>query len=83
MSLDLGCEGRMLGSEARNLHPGEFEGFTPLHMMASQPEQSLEVARLLLAAGADPSLIDAKGRTPLEVAQERGRRATVEFLAGL
>lgn len=68
---------------SRNLHPGEFQGFTPLHMMARQPEQSLEVARLLLAAGADPSLMDAKGRTPLDVAKESGREATIKFLTSL
>lgn len=66
---------------SRNLQPGEFEGFTPLHMMASQKEQSLDVARLLLAGGADPQLVDARGRTALEVGQEYGRESTVDFLS--
>ncbi|MEZ0326576.1 MAG: ankyrin repeat domain-containing protein [Fimbriimonas sp.] len=65
---------------SRNLMPGEFEGFTPLHMCASQREQSVEVARLLLSAGADMNAIDAKGKTPLQVAQDRGHRVLATFL---
>lgn len=66
---------------SRNLMPGEFEGYTPLHMMARQPNQELECARLLLAAGADPSAKDARGQTPLDVAVLNGREMTREFLA--
>ena len=68
---------------SRNLHSGDFEGFTPLHMMASQPEQCIECAKLLLNAGADPSLLDAKGRTPLDVAREGGKSETVRFLEAI
>ncbi|AIE86141.1 ankyrin repeat domain-containing protein [Fimbriimonas ginsengisoli] len=68
---------------SRNLMPGEFEGFTPLHMMASQRNQCIECAELLLAAGADPTLRDAKGATALDVAKERGRDQTAAFLANL
>jgi len=67
---------------SRNLMPGDFEGFTPLHMMASQSNEELDCARLLLAVGADPAARDAKGQTPIEVARSRGHQKTVEFLAG-
>ena len=65
---------------ARNLMRDEFEGYTPLHMMARQREQSIEGGRLLLAAGADPGLRDARGHTALEVAKANGRERVVEFL---
>jgi ankyrin repeat protein len=65
---------------ARNLKQNEFEGYTPLHMMARQREQELECARLLLAAGADPALKDARGHTPLDVARANGRDRVVRFL---
>jgi ankyrin repeat protein len=67
---------------ARNLIKGEFEGFTPLHMCASQPEQSIEVARLLLAAGTDIHAKDALGRTALEVSRDNSRTAMTAFLEG-
>lgn len=66
---------------ARNLMKNDFEGFTPLHMCASQPEQRIECAQLLLDAGADIHALDAKGETPREVATRNGRFAMVEFLA--
>lgn len=65
---------------SRNLMPNEFEGFTPLHMMASQRNQEIECARLLLDAGADPTLLDARGRTPYEVAVERSHERSADFL---
>lgn len=65
---------------SRNLMPGEFEGFTPLHMTASQRNECIECAELLLAAGADPGLKDAAGRTPLDVAREHKHEKMAEFL---
>jgi ankyrin repeat protein len=61
----------------------DFEGYTPLHMMARQREQAIECAERLLAAGADPTLTDAKGHTAIDVAIQNGREKTKEFLAGI
>ncbi|HSI73759.1 MAG TPA: ankyrin repeat domain-containing protein [Fimbriimonas sp.] len=78
------CVGLLLkrgaNPNSRNLMKNDFEGFTPLHMTASQPEECLECARQLLEYGADPSLHDAKGRKPLDVAREMGRQKVVDFL---
>jgi len=68
---------------SRNLMSNEFEGYTPLHMMARQREEELACARLLLSAGADPSAEDARGHTPLDVAKQNGRLKTQEFLSTL
>jgi len=65
---------------SRNLMPGEFEGFTPLHMTASQRNECIECAELLLGAGADPGLEDAAGRTPLDVARDKNHDRMTEFL---
>jgi len=68
---------------SRNLMKNEFEGYTPLHMMARQREQELECAQLLLKAGADPTILDARNHTALDVAIENGRERTRDFLAAL
>jgi len=66
--------------KSRNLLPNEFEGFTPLHMMASQRDECIECAQLLIDAGADPRARDLRGRTPEDVAREGNRHKSVEFL---
>ena len=66
---------------ARNLMKGEFEGFTPLHMMARQRQECVECAEMLLQAGADPLALDALGRTPLDIAKEGGRSQVIAFLS--
>jgi len=68
---------------SRNLMRNKFEGYTPLHMMGRQREQELRCAQLLLDAGADPSLRDAKGHTALDVAIDNGRGRTQDFLNAL
>jgi len=67
----------------RNLMRNEFEGYTPLHMMARQRNQELRCAQMLLDAGADPTLRDARGHTAVDVAIENGRDRTREFLQNL
>jgi ankyrin repeat protein len=66
---------------ARNLMKNDFEGYTPLHMCARQPEQRVECAQILLDAGADILARDAKGQTPRDIAIQNGRSAMAEFLA--
>jgi len=68
---------------SRNLMPNEFEGFTPLHMMARQREEVIDCASQLVAAGADPTALDAKGRTPLDIAVEGGRQHSADYLRSL
>lgn len=41
-----------------------------------------EIVRILLAAGADPSIEDANGRTALEHAEARGQQAVAQILRG-
>ena len=41
-----------------------------------------EIVRILLAAGADPSIVDANGRTALEHAEARGQREVAQVLQG-
>jgi ankyrin repeat protein len=41
-----------------------------------------EIVRILLAAGADPGVPDAQGRTTLQHAESRGQSAVAEILRG-
>jgi ankyrin repeat protein len=56
----------------------EFTG--PLHQAAR--EGHVEVAQMLLEAGADPAVRDGQGQTPLEISLERGHAAVAELLKG-
>jgi len=58
-----------------NLQDG---GTSPLHEAANAG--NAEVVRLLLDAGADPTLRNGAGKTPLEVASERGHAGVAEVL---
>ena len=66
---------------SRNVFPGEFEGYTPLHMCARQGEECIENAETLLAAGTDLHAQDAGGRTAWDVAILNGRERMGSFLA--
>jgi len=55
-------------------------GFTPLIMNATQKDDCSEVTELLLAAGADPTLVDAKGKTALDHALERNLSKIIAVL---
>jgi ankyrin repeat protein len=55
-------------------------GFTPLIMNATQRNDCAEAAELLLGAGAEIDATDAKGRTALDHAVEKGRPRIAELL---
>jgi ankyrin repeat protein len=68
---------------SRNLKTdSKFYGMTPLIMNATQKDDCHEVTRLLLAAGADPDAVDAKGKTALDHARERGLEKIIAVLEG-
>jgi hypothetical protein len=58
--------------------PLEQQWFTPLHAAAQNGD--VELARLLLRLGADPSIRSEWGATPLESARHHGRDAVAELL---
>lgn len=58
----------------------DFYGMTPLIMNASQREDCAEVTELLLDAGAEIDASDARGRTALTIAVEKGRTRIAEVL---
>lgn len=66
---------------AQNIKKGsDFEGFTPLMMNASQKNDCAEAPELLLAAEADIPATDPKGRTALDIAQDKELRRISEIL---
>lgn len=67
--------------DSRNLLPKSFEGYTPLHMCARQPEECIECIDLLIAVGADIHATDAQGQTPSDVAALNGRTRMQQHLA--
>ena len=58
----------------------EFHGMTPLIMNATQKDDCSEVTELLTSAGADVTAVDAKGKTALGHARERGLTRIQEVL---
>jgi ankyrin len=66
---------------ARNMKAdSDLLGFTPLIMNATQKDDCSEVTELLLAAGANPTLVDAKGKTALDHALDRNLTRITEAL---
>lgn len=62
--------------------PDLFYGSTPLHQVAmwGRPDESSAVARALIDAGADPTLRNAEGKTPRDVAMAAEHRSVLETL---
>ena len=60
---------------------GPNAGMTPLHLAAATPASSQEVIRTLIAAGATVDARTPDGRTPLMLAAEFGRPASIAALA--
>lgn len=58
---------KLLLAKGATLDAQNLTGFTPLHHAAEAG--SLEAARVLLEAGADPTLPNTAGRTPAETAR--------------
>ena len=66
---------------SRNVKRGsDFEGVTPLIMNATQKNDCAEVTELLIAAGADIGAKDARGKTALQHAKEKGLKRVPEVL---
>jgi ankyrin repeat protein len=55
------------------------KGETPLILAAERG--NLEIAKLLLAKGADPNMKDRSGASALSLAKEKGNKAMLELLS--
>ncbi|KAF2365042.1 Arf GTPase activating protein [Trinorchestia longiramus] len=62
----------------RSLNAQTNEGNTGLHYCVIHARS--ECLRLLLRVGADPSLTNTNGKTPLDIARERGAKLLVQML---
>jgi ankyrin repeat protein len=56
------------------------EAPTPLYCLPDDEDAAMEAARILIACGADPTMRDAKGRTPADVARARGLDEAAELM---
>ena len=61
---------RILAARGAAVNGANLTGFTPLHHAAEAG--SVDAARALLAAGADPLRLTGDGETPADVAQRKG-----------
>jgi ankyrin repeat protein len=58
---------------------GQLKGSRPLHF-AIYRRRSISIFRILLHAGADPNLVDHKGRTPYQIARKLGLNSVARLL---
>jgi ankyrin repeat protein len=66
----------LLLERGANANARQGGGFTPLHTAAQNNDPAM--ASLLLSHGADPTLANDEGRTPLDLAQEAGYNEVLE-----
>ena len=68
--------------DSRNvLSDSTYFGITPLGMNALMPDDSAEVTRLLIEAGADPA-VKFNGKSLIEIAEEKGNTRILSVLRG-
>jgi ankyrin repeat protein len=60
----------------------EDDAPTPLFCLPDDEDAAVDAARVLIAHGADPSIRDAKGRTPADAARARGLDEAAELIEG-
>lgn len=72
----------LLVSRRANVRARDIDGRTPLHGAIVRGARACDVARLLLAAGADPNDPDNFGYTPLHIAALNEFSACVLLLLG-
>jgi ankyrin repeat protein len=70
----------LLAAEPALANAPTRNGALPLFCLPDEDEPAMEVAELLLAHGADPSVKNAEGLTPAEVARKRGLEEAAELL---
>jgi len=63
-----------------NVNRRDVDGDTALHEAAD--EGHLAIVKFLVENGADPSIKNKKGRTPLDEAQDEKRQDVIKFLEG-
>ena len=65
-------------SHCASLPPAQDDGTTALHLAVE--DGRINTVRELLAAGADPGLLDIHGNTPAEMAAQRGHTEVEQLL---